>query len=528
MKEIDTNFPEEKETNKDKIKEINKIMNEVLNITKEYKNRNTDDLKEEVIKQIKASKINPELLVNQDKENLAHLAIQLDKSERVEIIIDAYKTLLGITDIFFEWISSENNSNQTPLDICVQYGNRQIIKYMYETLSKTTEKVFRIEEHRKGIFHYAAMYDQSYPIIYFHEKLQKYFEKTLIIDVPSELGITPLLCACIRGSKNAVDLLLDLGANINARDEEGNNCLHYAVNSNNPNLVKKLIIRGADKNIKNQKNETPLDLAIQKNYTKLINILQAKNSFISNPCSNEHEIIGLRSSHNNITLFVIILFMGLGKWVFLSRMNFVYEGKFQMDVVPFIYEIEALKEICYYGNYKNYDNCTVNETTIENYYRNRLSPRAMLNNTKLLFNQDTLGYESMNILYYVGWSMSCLEVIVLFFILKFMCFSGRIFEKKKLKTDKDKDKKKTLLNLFVENKHICVKCRIPKDSTTVHCIVCNGCVKEFDHHCSWLNICISKKNLSSFRLFLYIFVAYIIINIIFFAYSKYIYLFIIH
>ena len=39
MKEIDTNFPEEKETNKDKIKEINKIMNEVLNITKEYKNR---------------------------------------------------------------------------------------------------------------------------------------------------------------------------------------------------------------------------------------------------------------------------------------------------------------------------------------------------------------------------------------------------------------------------------------------------------------------------------------------------------
>ena len=32
MKEIDTNFSEEKETNKDKIKEINKLMNEVLNI----------------------------------------------------------------------------------------------------------------------------------------------------------------------------------------------------------------------------------------------------------------------------------------------------------------------------------------------------------------------------------------------------------------------------------------------------------------------------------------------------------------
>ena len=315
MKEIDTNFSEEKETNKDKIKEINKLMNEVLNITKEYKNRNTDDLKEEVIKQINASKINPELLINQEKENLAHLTIQSDKYERLLIIIEAYKSLLGITDLFFEWLLSENNSNQTPLDVCVQYGNREIIKYMYETLSKTTEKIFRIEEHRKGIFHYAAMYDQSYPIIFFHEKLQKYFEKTSIIDVPSELGITPLHCACIRGSKNAVDLLLDLGANINARDEEGNNCLHYAVNSNNPNLLKKLLIRGADKNIKNHKNETPLDLAIQNNYTKLINILQAKNSFISNPCSNEHEIVGLRSSHNNITLFVIMEIMEIMKIV---------------------------------------------------------------------------------------------------------------------------------------------------------------------------------------------------------------------
>jgi len=42
---------------KDKIKEINKLMNEVLNITKEYKNINTEDLKEEVIKQIKILKI---------------------------------------------------------------------------------------------------------------------------------------------------------------------------------------------------------------------------------------------------------------------------------------------------------------------------------------------------------------------------------------------------------------------------------------------------------------------------------------
>ena len=110
------------------------------------------------------------------------------------------------------------------------------------------------------------MFDQSYPNIFFYEKLQKYFKHKTIIDIPSELGITPLHCAFIKGSKKAVDLLIDLGANINTLDKEGNNCLHYTVNSNNPNLLIKLKIRGADKSVRNQKGETPLDLAMQNNY----------------------------------------------------------------------------------------------------------------------------------------------------------------------------------------------------------------------------------------------------------------------
>ena len=519
MKETDEINEEEKESTGKSKKEIIKLMNDILNLTKEYKTRSIDDLKKEVIKQIKDSKISPQFLKNEEKENLAHLAIQTDKYERVEIIIEAYISLLGVNDIFFKWLLSENSLEQTPLDICVQFGNKEIIRYMFTILSKTTEKIFRIDENRKGIFHYAAMNDQSYPIIFFYEKLQKYFAKITIIDVPSELGITPLHCACIKGSKNAVDLLLDLGANINALDNEGNNCLHYAVNSNNPNLVKKLLIRGADKTIKNQKGETPYDLAVKNNFRKLISILETKNCFITNPCSDEHEIAGLRSSHNNIALFVIILFMGLGKWIYLSRLNYVKEGNLQMDIVPFIYEIEALKEICYYGNYQNYSNCTINNITKLNYMMNRKSPRGILNSIEQLFDRDTFGYNHIDDIYYTGWAISCLEFILLFFIMKFMCFSNKIFMKKK--TIK---KQNSLIELFENNKHICVKCRIAKDDTTVHCIVCNGCVREFDHHCSWLNICISKKNLSWFRAFLYIFLAYIILNLIFFAYSKYIYL----
>ena len=56
-----------------------------------------------------------------------------------------------------------------------------------------------------------------------------------------------------------------------------------------------------------------------------------------------------------------------------------------------IMEIEALKEICYYGNNKNFENCTVNETTIQNYAYNHGVTRVGLNNIKELFEEDTFG-----------------------------------------------------------------------------------------------------------------------------------------
>ena len=490
-----------------------KVINEVINQTKQSKNYSTDELKESIIKIIKDSGIEPDLIKNQDKETLAHIIIKEDKYERIVPIIEAYMSLLGITDAFFDWLLCENRDKQTSLDICAQNGNKEVIKYMYTIISKTTESKFRISEKRKGIFHYAAMNNQCFPIIYFNEKLQKFFKNITIIDVPSEYGITPLLAACIKGSKNAVDLLLDLGANINAVDNEGNNCLHYAVEGNNINLLKKLLVRGADKTIRNKENQLPIDLAIRKNNHEIVDILSAKASIFQNPCKTNHEITGLRSSHNNITLFVIILFMGVGKWIYLSRMYYIYEGNFKSDVIPFVYEIETIKELCYKGNDKNYTNCKIDEKLVENYVNKTGIIRPTIDKITDLFNNSTFG--DLEAIYKVAWGFSSLEIIMLFFILKFMCFSSHIFVKKK--TYK---KQPSLIKLFESYRNICVKCRTEKKDSTVHCIVCNGCVKDFDHHCSWLNICISKENLGWFRGFLYFFLIYILSNFVFFSYSK--------
>jgi hypothetical protein len=207
--------------------------------------------------------------------------------------------------------------------------------------------------------------------------------------------------------------------------------------------------------------------------------------------------------------------MGFGKWIYLSRLFYVYEGSIKYDIIPFVYEIETIKSFCFYGNEKKYENCTINQSLIDNYYHNVGSLRSNITKISDLFSESTFGYNFLEKAYIIAWAISLFELILLFMILKFMFFSSEIYLKKK-----SFKKENSLINLFDNNKNICVKCRIPKEDTTVHCITCNRCVLEFDHHCSWLNICICRQNFGMYKTFLYIFCTYILSNFIFFFYSK--------
>lgn len=36
-----------------------------------------------------------------------------------------------------------------------------------------------------------------------------------------------------------------------------------------------------------------------------------------------------------------------------------------------------------------------------------------------------------------------------------------------------------------------------------HCEICHTCIKQYDHHCTWINNCVGKRNLARFILFLF-------------------------
>jgi ankyrin repeat protein len=95
------------------------------------------------------------------------------------------------------------------------------------------------------------------------------------IEARTVLGVTPLHDAANAGYAATVALLLDRGANIEARTQMGDTPLHGAAVGDHREVVTLLLDRGADVHAKNNKSRTPIDEASFFRNTAMVSLLQS-------------------------------------------------------------------------------------------------------------------------------------------------------------------------------------------------------------------------------------------------------------
>jgi ankyrin repeat protein len=81
-------------------------------------------------------------------------------------------------------------------------------------------------------------------------------------DARDEQGRTPLFSAVLGGAIGLVGLLLESGADPNARDAEGWTALHFAAQEYLPEMARLLVARGADVNARDDEGNSVLWRAV--------------------------------------------------------------------------------------------------------------------------------------------------------------------------------------------------------------------------------------------------------------------------
>ena len=69
----------------------------------------------------------------------------------------------------------------------------------------------------------------------------------------------------------------------------------------------------------------------------------------------------------------------------------------------------------------------------------------------------------------------------------------------------------SIVEIGEEVENYCPYCLVKKTYRSLHCLICQICVDDFDHHCFWVGNCIGKNNYTLF----FIFLVYILLNTLF-------------
>lgn len=111
--------------------------------------------------------------------------------------------------------------------------------------------------------HVAAALDRTEEVLEF---VKKNGAGRNSLDCRDNMGRTPLHVAVGKGNIQCARVLVELGADKDAKSRDGRTALHRAAVNGDRQMVELLIEMGADPTIRNDRGRTPLDVALDKGH----------------------------------------------------------------------------------------------------------------------------------------------------------------------------------------------------------------------------------------------------------------------
>lgn len=150
-----------------------------------------------------------------------------------------------------------NNYGESPLADACEHGHYATAELLIENGAKNNLKRFiTSEDHYENTPLHAACRNNYLRIIRLLIR-----EVEVLNNIKNSVGCTPLHYASMKGSVDAVKILLNHGEDVNIISGEGWSSMHYACRWNNIEVVKILLSNEAYYNSKNIDGHTPMRIA---------------------------------------------------------------------------------------------------------------------------------------------------------------------------------------------------------------------------------------------------------------------------
>lgn len=207
-------------------------------------------------------------LHNENNDTVLHIACQVNSQEVFRLFLDLFDEQYDNLDLSTRkdrkkrWVNMQNNKGLTALHIACYFGNLEMIKLLDELGADPHLRC--LSGH--SIYHMAVEYDHIIPLFYYKDRVS--------LDIQNDFLATPQIYAVDQTSDTSAYFLISLGADQDKLDINGYSAQHWAANNGNTRMVRRLRQRDCNIKLKNNEEQTAIDIANNKQYVNTLSELK--------------------------------------------------------------------------------------------------------------------------------------------------------------------------------------------------------------------------------------------------------------